>query len=120
MNSMKTVAELVDDLFRSHRKPNGREYSYTEVAEYLNGVLDPSHLSKLRYGQIKNPSRETLLALCRFFKVPASYFFPELELPEQPIEIPEDPISIALRSSNVSPAVRKKLEELIRALEDER
>lgn len=123
--TMKTVAELVNALFATHRKSNGREYSNADVAKALNGRVDPSHLSRLRAGQIKNPSRETLLALCTFFKVPSSYFFPELkeieeaEKAEEEEETKEDPIAIATRFSNLSPAVRKKLDELLRALEDD-
>jgi len=112
---LKTVAELVEDLFQTHRKPNGREYSYVEIAETLNGTIDPSHLSKLRSGRIKNPSRETLLALCQFFKVPSSYFFPELDIEEKPPE--EDILSLAARS-NLSEEVQRKLKELIEAMKN--
>ena len=72
---MKTVAELIDDLFITHRKEDGREYTHKEVCEALGDVA-PSHLSRLRSGIISNPGREVLLSLCRFFKVPPSYFFP--------------------------------------------
>lgn len=111
---MKTVAELVEDLFQTHRKPNGKEYTYVEIAEALGGIIDPSHISKLRSGRIKNPSRETLLALCQFFKVPSSYFFPELNIVETPPE--EDILALAARSS-LSEEVQTKLKELIKAMQ---
>jgi transcriptional regulator with XRE-family HTH domain len=117
---MKTVAELIDDLFRTHRKPNGREYSHVEVCAALNGAIEPSHLGKLRNGTIKNPKRDTLMALCRFFKVQPSYFFPELQLPggsEEQEPGQEDPISAALRLLDLAPDAKKKLEEFLRALQ---
>lgn len=114
---MKTVAQLVDDLFWTHRKENGEEYTYKEVCAALNGAIEPSHLFKLRKGSIKNPGRKTLLALCTFFKVPATYFFPELDALEQlPAALQADPFVVAMRSSQLNPAVRKKLRELIQAL----
>jgi transcriptional regulator with XRE-family HTH domain len=113
----KTVAELVDDLFRTRRRSDGREYTYMDVAVKLNGAVEPSHLSKIRNGKITNPGRDTLLALCRFFEVSPTYFFPELDLPlDKPAE-PEDPLQVALRSTGLQPEVQKKLEELIKAMQ---
>lgn len=108
---MKTLAELVDDLFRNYRKENGKEYTYVEIAEALGGTIDPSSISKLRTGRIKDPRRETLLALCQFFKVPPTYFFPELE----PIPEAEQDIMLAARS-DLGEDVQKKLMDLIEAM----
>jgi transcriptional regulator with XRE-family HTH domain len=117
---MNTMGELVDNLFRTKRKTNGREYTYKEVCVGVGGAIDPSYLSKLRNGQIDNPGRDTLLYLCRFFKVPPSYFFPELEPPDTETEYREDPIRmaarLAARGSGVSVAVQQKLEELLKAM----
>src|SRR6476659_939354 len=82
--AMKRIADLVNDLFRTHRKPDGREYSSSEVSRALNGELDPTYMAKLRRGGIPNPGRNTLLLLCRFFGVAPTYFFPELQPPELP------------------------------------
>lgn len=76
---MKDLAELINDLFETHRKPNGERYTNKEVSEALGGGLDHSHLSLLRNGKSSNPNRLTLLRLCQFFKVSPTYFFPELE-----------------------------------------
>lgn len=118
---MKTVAQLIDDLLYTHRKPDGREYTYKEIAEALGGRVEPSHLSKLRTGKITNPGRETLLDLCRFFQIPPSYFFPELDALPKPVAAPtaDEAIQVALRSSGLRPDVQTKLEELIRALKQE-
>jgi transcriptional regulator with XRE-family HTH domain len=45
----------------------------------MQGGVGHENLYKLRVGLVKNPTRETLLALCIFFRVPPIYFFPELE-----------------------------------------
>lgn len=120
---MKTLAELIDDLFRTHHRPDGREYTYKEVTVALGGVIEPSHLSKLRTGKITNPGRDTLLSLCRFFKIPPTYFFPELDSLPQPSsngsDVPArvDSLRLALRSAGLQPDVEEKLEELILALQ---
>jgi hypothetical protein len=58
------------------------------------------------------------MLLCRFFKIQPSYFFPELQPPHNPNATQrEDSLSIALRLSRIQPHVRKKIEELLRALE---
>ncbi len=71
--------QLVDDLFKVKRRPDGKEYTYQEVENALEKRLSGSYVRKLREGIIRNPGRDALLELCTFFHVPASYFFPELE-----------------------------------------
>jgi transcriptional regulator with XRE-family HTH domain len=120
---MKSIAELVNDLFRTHRKPDGREYTSSDVSRALNGELDPTYIAKLRRGGIPNPGRNTLLLLCRFFGVAPSYFFPELDGPQpsDPIsEAQEDPLRIGLRTTNLDPDVQMKLEQLIRAMQKQK
>lgn len=117
---MKTMSELIDDLFRSHRKPNGREYSHVEVCIALEGAIEPSHLGKLRNGTIKNPKRDTLLALCRFFEVQPLYFFPELQAPEGPGgqgQERNDSITAAMRMIDLPSETKSKLEDFLRALQ---
>ncbi len=117
---MKTIAELVNDLFRTHRRPDGREYSASEIARKLNGQLDVSTITALRTGKVTNPTRNTLLLLCQCFNVPPSYFFPELTEPtvddvlhaEQP-----EAIRVALRTSGLTPEDQKYVEGLISILQ---
>ena len=118
---MHTVAQLVNDLFDTHRKPDGKEYTHKEVSVATGGAIDPSYLSKLRNDKIANPGRDTLLALCRFFRVPPSYFFPELDqfTNEMPLPATSNPLRVALRASGLQPGVQEKIEQLIRALQDE-
>lgn len=73
-----TVADLINHLFAVRRHADGREFSNREVGLALQRSNPGAHVAKLRSGRIKNPTRETLLVLCRVFNVEPSYFFPEL------------------------------------------
>lgn len=113
-----TVAQLIDRLFRNNLRDDGREYTYEEISRALHGELEPSYISKLRNGKITNPGRNTLLILCTFFRVPASYFFPELDSPVPPDSTEElSTIAVALRATQLSPAAQQKLIELIQTLQ---
>lgn len=117
---MTTVAKLVDELFRTHRRSDGREYTYKDVSLALGGVVEPSHISKLRTGKIANPGRETLLCLCRFFHVAPSYFFPELDSTYAQEKSYLNSLRVALATAGLGTEVEEKLEELIRALQREK
>lgn len=82
-----TLAERIDCLFRTHRSPRDREYTYREVAEAIsaqNGVsFSPAYLWQLRTGVRENPTIRHIEALARFFGVAPSYFFDE-ELTDVP------------------------------------
>jgi transcriptional regulator with XRE-family HTH domain len=123
MTTTKTIAQLVDALFKEHRKPDGQEYSYQEVSKALEGGLDASYIAKVRRGVIKNPGRDALMLLCRFFRVPASYFFPELDdlaLPEETTDKTHmDLIRVGLRSMDFTPEVQDYLEGIITALHNQ-
>lgn len=115
-----TVPMIVDRLFREHRHPEGREYYYREVADVINtrylellgGVpIDPTHLSKIRAGDIRDPGRRFILVLCAFFEVPVTTFFPELAA-----ESPEDATAV-IRVRGLSPHARRHLEALIQDLQ---
>lgn len=113
-----SVAELVDNLFKVYRHPNGQEYSYQEVSSALDGALDPSYIAKVRKGVIKNPGRDALKSLCQFFRVPASYFFPDLEpLNGRERQLDErETIRVALRSAGLSTEAQAHVEGLIEML----
>lgn len=117
MSDQNIVAGLIDELFKTHRHPSGREYSCQEISDALENEIDASYLAKLRRGVIKNPGRNALLQLCNFFQVQPNYFFPEFQPPINEDVSQEDPVKAALRSKKMKPGVRRKLEELIAALE---
>jgi transcriptional regulator with XRE-family HTH domain len=120
MATTNMTAKLINDLFKEHLKPNGQEYSYQEVSkgiQTLGGELDASYIGKIRKGVIKNPGRDALMLLCRFFQVPASYFFPELsDLPTVEASPEERPLILfrmALRDMNVPDDLQKNLEGIV-------
>lgn len=113
----KTVGELVDQLFKTHLRPDGKEYTYQEVAAALNGELDATYIGKLRSGKITNPGRNVLKLLCLFFRVPSSHFFPELDTLAKEENIDgEQRLQLALRSIGLDPETQAHIQALVRAL----
>lgn len=116
----KPVTEKLDFLFSTILSPDGDEYTYKEVAEGTKGVVSTSYVWNLRKGKKRNPSRDKIEALARFFNVSPSYFFDEvdikktLQLDERLLEAINDPKirEIALRALDLS----KKNKELILAM----
>ena len=119
---MNIVAELVNDLFRTHRKPDGREYSNREVVSALGGQVSADALSKIRRGDITNPGRNTLLLLCQFFNVPPSYFFPEWSAaPASEVsETDETAVALARQIAELPPEARVQLAKFLEALRNRR
>lgn len=123
-----SLAELVNGLYQTHRNENGQEYSNYEVARGIKemglGDITASYISKLRRGETTNPSRDVLKQLCVFFRVPASYFFPELEMFRQGGTGAEaDPamqVHTALRAAGLDPDERAQLEQLIATMSRKR
>jgi transcriptional regulator with XRE-family HTH domain len=71
------LAQRLDNLFRSVRRSDGREYSHREVAEAITSSGEPishSYIGQLRAGDKDNPTIKHLRALARFFGVPVEYF----------------------------------------------
>jgi transcriptional regulator with XRE-family HTH domain len=73
-----TLAQLLDHLFKVRRHATGREYSYREVAAATEGEVSYQAIYRIRTGTNDNPTYNTLMALCLFFQVSPSYFFPQL------------------------------------------
>ncbi|MBO0883459.1 MAG: helix-turn-helix transcriptional regulator, partial [Mycobacterium sp.] len=75
----RTVAQRLEHLFHTVRKPDGREYSNDEVAAGIHQdqgeTISASYIWYLRTGQRDNPTFKHINALARFFGVPAAYFF---------------------------------------------
>lgn len=83
----RTLAERVQLLFRVRLHPEEqREYKVDEVAAALRTPGARSNIYKMLQGKNDNPTRETLMGLALFFRVPISYFFPELD------DVPTDPL----------------------------
>lgn len=115
----RTIALLINDLFRKHRHPNGHEYSNREVIEGIEQatgrrMIEASYLSKLRAGTVKTPGITTIEALCSFFPVDPDYFFPELAALRQR---QSHGTRAKLRSSGADPQLLKEqLEALLQSL----
>jgi hypothetical protein len=82
-NTDSSIANLVNNLFNSHRHPEGREYTHKEVEAGITRragkkLIDASYLSKLRTGTLQKPSILAVEALCHFFPVDVDYFFPSI------------------------------------------
>ena len=117
-----SIGTLVDHLFQTIQHPSGREYTYSEVAEATG--MDPSYIRKLRLNHIPNPGISTISALCRFFGVNASYFFPELAMlqgasaSDSALHDPEQvPFRLALRSTGLTPEAQAYIEGLVTLLQ---
>lgn len=116
----KPVTEKLDFLFSTILSPDGDEYTYKEVAEGTKGVVSTSYVWNLRKGKKRNPSRDKIEALARFFNVSPSCFFDEvdikktLRLDERILEAINDPKirEIALRALDLN----KKSKEFILAM----
>lgn len=56
----RSVADLVDALFKSNTRPDGREFSYNEIAttmrERYGRPVDPSHIGKIRAAWSRTPA----------------------------------------------------------------
>ena len=68
-------SDKLNRLFEEKRKPDGTQYSQTEVIEGTKGVLTRVYLWKLRTGRASNPGFHIIKAIADFFGVDPSYFF---------------------------------------------
>jgi len=74
---MTTLAEKIDLLFKTFKKPDGSQYTYQEVEEGTGKAITGAYVWKLRTGKAENPSYKVLKVLSDFFQVPVSFFFEE-------------------------------------------
>ena len=101
----ESFAAKLNRLFEEKRKPDGTQYTQTEVVEGTNGVLTRVYLWKLRKGRASNPGFQIIRTLAEFFGVDPSYFFEGDEVRAelaQEIEKRDELVDqIALRSSEL-------------------
>jgi transcriptional regulator with XRE-family HTH domain len=121
------VAERIERLFQSIRKPNREPYSNEEVARACREATGESfsavYLWQLRTGRRDNPTKRHLEALAGFFQVPTTYFF-EVESGDR---IGEELMllgalrdagvrNVALRAATLSPQGLTTIADLIEAI----
>jgi transcriptional regulator with XRE-family HTH domain len=120
----RTVAQKLEHLFRTVRKPDQREYSNDEVAaaiaEQQGETISSSYIWYLRTGQRDNPTFKHINALARFFGVPAAYFFDdevsdrvETELALLNAMRDAGVRDVALRAAGLSPTSLRTIAEVI-------
>jgi len=73
------IPKKIDFLFKTHTKPDGKEYTYQEVERESGKAISAAYVWKLRHGKSSNPSGRKLKALADFFDVPLRYFYEEVD-----------------------------------------
>ena len=76
----ETFAEKLNRLFEEKRKPDGTQYTQTEVIESTKGVLTRVYLWKLLTGRASNPGFRVIQVLAEFFGIDPNYFFESDEI----------------------------------------
>jgi len=71
----ENFAKKLNRLFTEKLKPDGSQYTQTEVAEASKGLLNRVYLWRLRTGKAPNPGMHEIQFLASFFGVDPSYFF---------------------------------------------
>lgn len=72
MNEKITLSDKVNELWSHYKRSNGKRYTYQDVSEGTG--LAVSHIWKIRNGEVKQPSNDTLSKLLQFFGAPANFF----------------------------------------------
>ena len=74
----RTLAQRLDHLFDTVRRPDGQEYTNEHVANAVSATgvtISQSYIWQLRKQKKDNPTLKHLQALADFFGVPPAYFF---------------------------------------------
>lgn len=71
-DSNVSLARRVDLLFECIPKPNGQRFRYEDVKAV--GGVDPAAISRIRNGQILEPTMSSLAGLARTFGISMDYF----------------------------------------------
>lgn len=80
-----TLAERLDWLFQTVRRPDGSNFSYQDVEDGTDALgyrLTTTAVWKIRSGQTTNPGYLALRVLSRFFAVPDGFFYAEELTPD--------------------------------------
>lgn len=126
---MTSLSQKIEWLFKSRRRPDGKEWKYLEVEEGTKklgyGVSAP-YLWNLRNGKAKNPGWLVLRGLSEFFGISIMYFYEEnldeetqqkylLEAAMRDVGVGE----ITLRASKMTLNQREGILSMMRAFEKE-
>lgn len=128
--SRRTLAERLDHLFDSVRRPDGQEYTNEHVAQAVSAkgvTISQSYIWQLRKQKKDNPTLKHLQALADFFGVPPAYFFDDAvagQIDEQieALRAERERLSetsgsearlMAMRAGELSPDRRRQVMELL-------
>ncbi len=78
-----SFARKLEELFETHRKPDGTRYTQDDVLNGTNNILTRVYLWKLRTGRSTNPGYHIVQAISNFFGVEPNYFFEGTETKPQ-------------------------------------
>jgi len=76
MTQTLTLAQKIELLFETVRRPDGKRFTYEDL-ERATGIK-PSSLSRLRGGDYTDPHLSTIAAIAKAFGVRLSYFATEM------------------------------------------
>lgn len=97
---MSTVAERLQYLMETHRRPNGKKWTIRQIITILNqhgyANMNRGILASILRGET-DPRLSHLRALTSFFNVPMAYFYE----PNHPLAEEEALISQAIRNEHV-------------------
>lgn len=108
------LAQKINFLFDNFKKPNGERYTFSEVEQRSNGVVDQSWLWKLAHGQVTRPGLRVLKTISDFFEIDSNFWFNELD--ETSLNRVKQDV-LALRAINLSPEALQIVLNLIDSLE---
>jgi transcriptional regulator with XRE-family HTH domain len=127
----RTLAERLDHLFSTVRRPDGQEYTNEYVANSVSAkgvTISQSYIWQLRKQKKDNPTLKHLQALAEFFGVPPAYFFDDVvagQIDEQieALRVERERLSesgggnearlMAMRAGELSPDRRRQVMELL-------
>ncbi|NJL92694.1 MAG: helix-turn-helix domain-containing protein [Anaerolineae bacterium] len=78
-NYTMSITEQINILFDMHARQDGERYSMGDISEATG--MSTGTISRLRSGDIENPSLFTLQKLCDYFAVQLAYF--DCQTPEE-------------------------------------
>ncbi len=124
-----TLAERLDWLFNHVKKPDGKPYTYQEVADgtaELGYRVTSTGIWKIRNGETQNPGYLVLQVLAQFFKVSPSFFYDEQLSPHDLDTLhlvdllqKQGVGEIALRSSELPPSGREAVLQILRYMQEQ-
>jgi ESX-1-secreted protein regulator len=124
---MATLAERLNRLFDTVRRPDGEEYGNTAVAEAIRTdqglMISHTYVWQLRTGRRDNPTIQHMTALAKFFGVPVAYFLDDAEMARINKDLDllaslrnAGVTEIALRTAKLSPDAQDAVSDLVARL----